>query len=145
MQTQQSKVDMGKALNVGLVVTESSGTEPEKHDTSSRSRNDSYAEDANSKPVNDKEPMADVYLNAEDNVLANDNSMLSNSNSIMKKGLTKMLNNCAPILKWSYGQMASEQFGSGHKLQLMTPGTISPGLVQNSSSSTPHVPPTKKD
>ncbi|GKC70503.1 hypothetical protein Tco_1116386 [Tanacetum coccineum] len=84
---------MGKALNVGLVVTESSWTEPEKHDTSSRSGNDSYAEDADSKPVNDKEPMADVYLNAEDNVHANDNSMLSNSNSIMKKGLTRMLNN----------------------------------------------------
>ncbi|GJW45721.1 putative reverse transcriptase domain-containing protein [Tanacetum coccineum] len=41
--------------------------------------------------------------------------------------------------------MASEQFGSGPELQLMTPGTISSGLMQNPSSSTPYVPPTKKD
>ncbi|GJY12964.1 retrovirus-related pol polyprotein from transposon TNT 1-94 [Tanacetum coccineum] len=41
--------------------------------------------------------------------------------------------------------MASEQFDSGPKLQLMTPRTISSGLVQNPPSSTPHVPPTKND
>ncbi|GJX32790.1 hypothetical protein Tco_0242645 [Tanacetum coccineum] len=40
--------------------------------------------------------------------------------------------------------MASEQFGLGPELQLMTPGTISSGLVQNPSSLTPYVPPTKK-
>nr|GEV68234.1 ribonuclease H-like domain-containing protein [Tanacetum cinerariifolium] len=39
--------------------------------------------------------------------------------------------------------MASKQFGSGPKLQLMPPGTISSGLVQNPLSSTPYVPPTK--
>ncbi|GJY90001.1 hypothetical protein Tco_0505197 [Tanacetum coccineum] len=41
--------------------------------------------------------------------------------------------------------MDSEQFGSGPVLQLMTPGTISSGLVQNPSFPTPHVPPTTKD
>ncbi|GJY51974.1 retrovirus-related pol polyprotein from transposon TNT 1-94 [Tanacetum coccineum] len=41
--------------------------------------------------------------------------------------------------------MASEQFGSGLELQLMTPGTISSRLVQNPSSPTPYVPPTKND
>nr|GEW23516.1 hypothetical protein [Tanacetum cinerariifolium] len=41
--------------------------------------------------------------------------------------------------------MASEQFGSGPKLQLMTPGIISSRLVQNVSSPTPYVSPTKKD
>ncbi|GJW90400.1 retrovirus-related pol polyprotein from transposon TNT 1-94 [Tanacetum coccineum] len=40
--------------------------------------------------------------------------------------------------------MASEHFGSGPELQLMTPGSISSRLVQNPSSSTPYVPPTKK-
>ncbi|GJR20865.1 hypothetical protein Tco_0969392 [Tanacetum coccineum] len=40
MQTQESKVDTGKALDAGLVVTESNGTESEVQDTSSRSRND---------------------------------------------------------------------------------------------------------
>nr|GFA99691.1 retrovirus-related Pol polyprotein from transposon TNT 1-94 [Tanacetum cinerariifolium] len=41
--------------------------------------------------------------------------------------------------------MASEQFSSGPEPKLITPGTISSGLVQNMSSSTPYVPPTKKD
>ncbi|GJS25611.1 hypothetical protein Tco_0454243 [Tanacetum coccineum] len=57
MQTQESKVDMGKALDAGLVVTENSETELEKHDISSRSRNDTHAEDADRKPINDKEPI----------------------------------------------------------------------------------------
>nr|GEU53435.1 copia protein [Tanacetum cinerariifolium] len=41
--------------------------------------------------------------------------------------------------------MASEQFSSGPELQLMNPGIISSGLVQNPPSSTPYVPPTKND
>ncbi|GJR48587.1 retrovirus-related pol polyprotein from transposon TNT 1-94 [Tanacetum coccineum] len=41
--------------------------------------------------------------------------------------------------------MAFEQFSSGPGPQLLTPGTISSGLVQNSPSPTPYVPPTKKD
>ncbi|GJZ94726.1 retrovirus-related pol polyprotein from transposon TNT 1-94 [Tanacetum coccineum] len=41
--------------------------------------------------------------------------------------------------------MASEQFGSRPKLQLITPGIISLGLVQNPPSTTPYVPPTKND
>ncbi|GKE66349.1 retrovirus-related pol polyprotein from transposon TNT 1-94 [Tanacetum coccineum] len=41
--------------------------------------------------------------------------------------------------------LAPEKFGSGPELQLITPGTLSSGLVQNPSSSTPYVPLTKKD
>ncbi|GKC51901.1 integrase, catalytic region, zinc finger, CCHC-type containing protein [Tanacetum coccineum] len=41
--------------------------------------------------------------------------------------------------------MASEQFSSGLGPQLMTPGTLSSGLVPNPPSSTPYVPPTKND
>ncbi|GJW21594.1 retrovirus-related pol polyprotein from transposon TNT 1-94 [Tanacetum coccineum] len=41
--------------------------------------------------------------------------------------------------------MASKQFSSGHAPQFMTPRSISLGLVQNPSSSTPYVPPSKKD
>ncbi|GKC60020.1 hypothetical protein Tco_1087618, partial [Tanacetum coccineum] len=40
MQMQEGNVDIGKALDVGLVVTESSGTESDKPDTSNRSGND---------------------------------------------------------------------------------------------------------
>ncbi|GJW37513.1 hypothetical protein Tco_0060433 [Tanacetum coccineum] len=70
--TQKSKADMGIALDADSVVTKSSGTKSEKHDTSSRFRNDTHAEDADIKPVNDKEPMAEVQMTAEHNVLANE-------------------------------------------------------------------------
>ncbi|GKE67728.1 hypothetical protein Tco_1521889 [Tanacetum coccineum] len=72
MQTKEGKVDSSKALDAGLVVTKSNGTESEKHVTSSRSGNDTHAEDADIKPVNDKELMAEVHLTAEHNVLANE-------------------------------------------------------------------------
>ncbi|GKD29741.1 retrovirus-related pol polyprotein from transposon TNT 1-94 [Tanacetum coccineum] len=41
--------------------------------------------------------------------------------------------------------MAFKKFGSRPELQLMTPRTISSGLVQNPPSSTPYVLPTKND
>nr|GEV75384.1 retrotransposon protein, putative, unclassified [Tanacetum cinerariifolium] len=47
-----------EALDVGLIVTEFSRTKSDKQETSSRSRNDTHAEDVDIKPVNDKEPMA---------------------------------------------------------------------------------------
>ncbi|GKA72988.1 hypothetical protein Tco_0779204 [Tanacetum coccineum] len=40
--------------------------------------------------------------------------------------------------------MASKKFSLGPELQLMNPGTISSGLAQNPSPSTPYVPPTNK-
>ncbi|GJX15058.1 hypothetical protein Tco_0206816 [Tanacetum coccineum] len=71
MQTQKSKVDSGKALNADSVYIES-GTQSEKHDTSIRSKNDTHVEDVDIKLVNDKEPMAEVQLTAQHNVLANE-------------------------------------------------------------------------
>ncbi|GJZ02876.1 hypothetical protein Tco_0520837 [Tanacetum coccineum] len=59
MKMQEREVNRGKALDVDLVVPESKETESEMHDTSSRFGNDTHAEDANIKPVNDKEPMAE--------------------------------------------------------------------------------------
>ncbi|GJY00627.1 hypothetical protein Tco_0357645 [Tanacetum coccineum] len=41
--------------------------------------------------------------------------------------------------------MAFEQFSLGPGPQLLTPGTLSSGLVSNPPSSTPYVPPTKND
>ncbi|GJY01727.1 hypothetical protein Tco_0359879 [Tanacetum coccineum] len=61
MQMQYGKVDMGKALDVGLVVTESSGTESDKQDTSSKSGNDTtHAVDADLRPLNDQERLDEV-------------------------------------------------------------------------------------
>ncbi|GKC38120.1 hypothetical protein Tco_1050504 [Tanacetum coccineum] len=43
----------------------------EKHVTSSKSGNDTHAEDADIKPVNNKEPLAKVQMTTKYNVLAN--------------------------------------------------------------------------
>ncbi|GJS49578.1 hypothetical protein Tco_0599699 [Tanacetum coccineum] len=70
MQTQESKVDMGKALDADLVVTESSGTELEVQDESNRSGNDIDTDNADIRPICDEEPMAEVQLTAEYNIFA---------------------------------------------------------------------------
>ncbi|GKC40218.1 hypothetical protein Tco_1052602 [Tanacetum coccineum] len=70
MQTQESKTDTGKALDVDLVITESSGTESEVQDDSSRSGNDTDTDDANIRPIYDEEPMAEVQLTTECNIFA---------------------------------------------------------------------------
>nr|GEU97605.1 hypothetical protein [Tanacetum cinerariifolium] len=60
MQLKEGKVASSKALDVRLIVTKCSGIKSDKQDTSSRSRNDTHVEDVNIKPVNDKEPMAEI-------------------------------------------------------------------------------------
>ncbi|GKC49668.1 hypothetical protein Tco_1072413 [Tanacetum coccineum] len=59
MHTQENKIDMGKTLDASLVVIESSGTESGKHDTSSKSINDTNTDNADIKPIYDEEPMAE--------------------------------------------------------------------------------------
>ncbi|GKF86410.1 hypothetical protein Tco_0254237, partial [Tanacetum coccineum] len=70
MQTQKSKVDMGKALDADLVVIESSRTELEVQDESNRLGNDTDTDDADIRPICDEEPMAEVQLTAECNIFA---------------------------------------------------------------------------
>nr|GEX74603.1 actin-binding, cofilin/tropomyosin type [Tanacetum cinerariifolium] len=82
IQSKEGKIDSSKALDADLVVTEISDTKSEKHDTSSRSRNDTHAEDADTKPVNDKEPMVKVQLTAQNNVLANEKQHSAQSEPI---------------------------------------------------------------
>ncbi|GKE27607.1 hypothetical protein Tco_1442991 [Tanacetum coccineum] len=65
MQTTEEKIDTSKALDASLVDTESSGTEFEKQGTSSKSGNDTDADNADIKPVYDEESMAEVQLTAE--------------------------------------------------------------------------------
>ncbi|GJX24771.1 hypothetical protein Tco_0231067 [Tanacetum coccineum] len=60
LQTQGSKIDPGKAMDNGLVVMESNGTESEVQDDSSRSGNDTDNDDTNIRPIYDEEPMAEV-------------------------------------------------------------------------------------
>nr|GEW59482.1 retrovirus-related Pol polyprotein from transposon TNT 1-94 [Tanacetum cinerariifolium] len=63
MQSKEGKVDSSKALDVSIVVTKCSGTKSHKQETNSRSGNDTHAENVDIKPVNDKEPMAEVDRN----------------------------------------------------------------------------------
>ncbi|GJW26267.1 hypothetical protein Tco_0040078 [Tanacetum coccineum] len=70
MQTQESKIDTGKVVDADLVVTESSGTESKVQDDSSRSGNDTDADDADIRPIYDEEPMTEVQLTAECNIFA---------------------------------------------------------------------------
>ncbi|GKD30290.1 hypothetical protein Tco_1241068, partial [Tanacetum coccineum] len=58
-QTQETKVDIGKALDAGLVVTESSRTEYGKQDTSCRPGNDINDVDAYIRLIYDEESMAE--------------------------------------------------------------------------------------
>ncbi|GJY39445.1 hypothetical protein Tco_0425809 [Tanacetum coccineum] len=69
LQSKDVPINIVKALDARLGVTESSGTESEKQDTSSRSRNDTDALDTDIKLV--KETMAEVHLTSEHNILAN--------------------------------------------------------------------------
>nr|GFB27047.1 hypothetical protein [Tanacetum cinerariifolium] len=59
-----------KVVDDDLVVTESSETKSEVKDDSSRSGNDTDADDADIRPIYDKEPMAEVQLTAECNIFA---------------------------------------------------------------------------
>ncbi|GJT76989.1 hypothetical protein Tco_1043714 [Tanacetum coccineum] len=81
-QSKEGKVDSSKALNAGLIVTESNETESETHVSSSRFGNDTHAEDADINSVNDKQPMAEVQLSAEHNILANEQQHFEQSESI---------------------------------------------------------------
>ncbi|GJR10764.1 hypothetical protein Tco_0793416 [Tanacetum coccineum] len=82
MQSKEGKVDSSKALDAGLVVTESNETELERHVSSSRSGKDTHAEDADINSMNDKQPMAQVQLFAEHNIRANKQQHSEQSESV---------------------------------------------------------------
>ncbi|GJT32676.1 hypothetical protein Tco_0923095 [Tanacetum coccineum] len=71
-QSKEGKVDSSKALDAGLVVTESNETESERHVSSSRSGKDTHDEDADINSVNDKQPLAEVQLTVQHDTLANE-------------------------------------------------------------------------
>nr|GEU44316.1 retrovirus-related Pol polyprotein from transposon TNT 1-94 [Tanacetum cinerariifolium] len=130
----KEKVDSSKALDTSLVVTECSGTKLEKHDTSSRSESDTHAVDADIRPVNDQVPFVEVASNT-----------TSDSTNMCNRGgeIDQDAKNGKPQSLFAKKGDISETKGPGPKL--MTPGTISLGLMQNIPSSTPYVPPTKNN
>nr|GEY64485.1 hypothetical protein [Tanacetum cinerariifolium] len=82
MQSKERKDNSSTALDAGLVVTESNETESERHVLSSRFENDTHTDDADINSVNDKQPMAEVQLSAEHNILANEQHHSEQSESI---------------------------------------------------------------
>ncbi|GJX44232.1 hypothetical protein Tco_0260908 [Tanacetum coccineum] len=70
MRTTEDKVDSSKALDARLVDIESSGTALKEQDTSSRSGNDAHVDDADIRPIDNEEPMAEVQTSAEINIFA---------------------------------------------------------------------------
>ncbi|GKB60762.1 hypothetical protein Tco_0916948, partial [Tanacetum coccineum] len=82
MQSKEGNVDSSKALDAGLIVTESNETESVRHVSSSRSGKDTHTEDADINSVNDKQPMAEVQLFAEHNMLANKQQHSDQSESV---------------------------------------------------------------
>ncbi|GJX09932.1 hypothetical protein Tco_0199791 [Tanacetum coccineum] len=81
-QSKEGNVDSSKALDAGLVVTESNETESERHVSSSRSGKDTHAEDGDINSMNDKQLMAEVQLTVEHNILANEQQLYEQSESI---------------------------------------------------------------
>nr|GEZ05355.1 reverse transcriptase domain-containing protein [Tanacetum cinerariifolium] len=82
MQSKERKDNSRKALDVGLVVTKSNETESERHVLSSRYGNDTHTDDADINSVNDKQPMAEVQLSTEHNILANEQQHFEQSESV---------------------------------------------------------------
>nr|GEV74943.1 hypothetical protein [Tanacetum cinerariifolium] len=142
MQSKEEKIDLSKALDANLVVTEISGTESEKHDTSSRSRNDTHAKDAYIKPVNDKEPMVEVQLTAQNNVLANEQQHYVQSKPIYDTYLLeKVDSNITPdSTNMSHRGGEIDQNAKNDSIHVMTPATPSTGFVSNSGSQQPCIP-----
>ncbi|GKG51871.1 hypothetical protein Tco_0544509, partial [Tanacetum coccineum] len=69
-------------------------TTEDKVDTSSRSRNDAHADDADIRPIYDEEPMVLRHKRLLKSMyLLQDNSILSNLNLTIKERLTRILNN----------------------------------------------------
>nr|GEU36193.1 hypothetical protein [Tanacetum cinerariifolium] len=91
---QEGKVDIGKALDVSLVVTESNETESKKQDTSSRSGNDADADNADVRPIYDEEPMAETtYLLANNADLKAQNQEKIFAIAALKNDLRKLRGN----------------------------------------------------
>nr|GEV33476.1 hypothetical protein [Tanacetum cinerariifolium] len=97
MRMQESKIDMGKAVNDDLVVTKSSGTESKVQDDNSRSGNDTDADDADIRPIYDEEPMAKEV------------------NSHAKIQSHKIKDRNKPVAQKSHTQKPGRQIFTGHK------------------------------
>ncbi|GJR35916.1 hypothetical protein Tco_1211600 [Tanacetum coccineum] len=98
MQTQESKIDTGKALDADLVDTESIRTDSTVQDDNSRSGNDT---DADIRPIYDEEPMAE-----------SENILLKKTVAQFQKDFSRMEAHCIALeLKYQNQALKSGQHG----------------------------------
>nr|GEU32207.1 hypothetical protein [Tanacetum cinerariifolium] len=117
MQTTEEKVDTSKAFDASLVNTESCGTEYGKHDTSSSSRNDVDANDADIKIVYDKEPIAEkCVFNANHNSCVT--KFLKEVDSRAKVPSNKTRNYKKPIEQTNVAKKPERQILKGHRFSI---------------------------
>ncbi|GJT28456.1 hypothetical protein Tco_0908731 [Tanacetum coccineum] len=88
MQTTEKKVDTSKAFDASLFDTNNSRTKSGKHDTSTSSRNDADADDADMKPVYDEEPMDEKSNEAK---VKNDIDVIETINIELEHKVAKLL------------------------------------------------------
>nr|GEU56437.1 hypothetical protein [Tanacetum cinerariifolium] len=122
MQLQEEKVDMGKALDDGLVVIESSRTKSDKQNTSSRSGNyTTHVVNEDIRLVNDQEPFAEVQLIAQHNVLANDQQHSKKSEPIYDTYLLEKVDSNTIPDSTSMCNRGREIYHNAKKCQVTSP------------------------
>nr|GEX33942.1 hypothetical protein [Tanacetum cinerariifolium] len=94
LQTEEGNVHMCKALDASLVVTKSSRTKSKKHGTRSKSGNDADVDNADIKPVYDKELMVEVQLINECNVIAKEQQHAEQPGLINKERVDQDVEQC---------------------------------------------------
>ncbi|GKA19901.1 hypothetical protein Tco_0699816 [Tanacetum coccineum] len=111
MQTQVSKIDIGKAVDNGLVVMESNRTESEVQDESSRSGNDTYADDADIRPIYYEVLMAET-IDYSKQSLESKNILFKKTVSQFQKDFSTMKAHCIAVeLKYQNQALKSGQHG----------------------------------
>ncbi|GJY66530.1 hypothetical protein Tco_0468768 [Tanacetum coccineum] len=121
MQSKEGNANLSKALDASLVVMESNETKSERHVSNSRSGKDTYVEDADINVVNDKQPMVEVQLTDEHNILANEQQHYDQSESIYNTYmLEKVDRNTTPDLTYM-SHMGGEIDQNAVKCQVSCP------------------------
>ncbi|GJT25187.1 hypothetical protein Tco_0895124 [Tanacetum coccineum] len=118
---QEGKINMGKALDNGSVVTESCRTKSDKRHTTSRSGNDADTDDAVIRPVNDQEPFAEVQLTTQHNVFANEQQHFVQSEPIYNTHLLEKVDSNTTPDSTNMCHMGGEIDQNAKKCQVSCP------------------------
>nr|GEU43205.1 histidine kinase-like ATPase, C-terminal domain-containing protein [Tanacetum cinerariifolium] len=122
MQTTEEKVDTSKELDASSVDTESNRTESKEQDTSSRSGNVTHDDDADIRPIYDKEPLAETVPIAEHPRDSRNDScvtkFLKEVNSRAKVPSNKKMNKNKPVEQKGVTHKQERQIPTGHRFSI---------------------------